>query len=81
MPGIWPVGPAMHIPAETNELFSNPHGLPASAIFFFFFFFKDLDTLTWWFTIKLWKLYEMKRGNVMPAPSLPAVISHVPILS
>ena len=20
---------------------------------FFFFFFKDLDTLTWWFTIKL----------------------------
>ena len=42
MPGIWPVGPAMHIPAETNELFSNPHGLPASAIFFFFSFLKIL---------------------------------------
>ena len=37
MPGIWPVGPAMHIPAETNELFSNPHGLPASALSFFLF--------------------------------------------
>ena len=42
MPGIWPVGSTMHIPAETNQLFSNPHGLLASAISFFFFLFKIL---------------------------------------
>lgn len=46
MPGIWPMGPTMHIPPETNELFSNTHGLPAFAIekkkkk-------KDPNTLTW----------------------------------
>lgn len=33
--GLWA---PRYIPAETNELFSNPHGLPASAISFFSFF-------------------------------------------
>lgn len=47
MPGIWPVGPAIHIPAETNELFSNPHGLPASAISFLFFFLRYINAVVY----------------------------------
>lgn len=51
MPGILPVVPTMHIPLETNELFSEqPLGtlLGPRPCFFFFFFevFKALNEFT-----------------------------------
>ena len=39
MPGLSPAGPAPHIPPETSELFSNPHGLSGCWLFFSFFLF------------------------------------------